>query len=413
MRLLFSSVLIAFITFINVQTASAQRNCGTEDYIRKFYHPETLRPGSVDGHQRDTVPNEIISIPVVVHLLFNTNEQNITDEQIRSQIDVLNRDYRMMNTDAINTPSAFKPFAADTRIMFCLAQVAQDGRSTKGIIRKYTSKEFFLGDDGMKYSAAGGDDAWDSKKYLNIWVCALFGRSLGYATPPGGPADKDGVVINYDVFGNTGFVRAPYDKGRTATHEIGHWLGLKHTWGDADCGSDDVYDTPRQQGSNFGCPSFPHTTSCSETVNGDMFMNFMDFTDDACMNMFTTGQKMKMRGLFALGNSRNSFLNSFACDSTLAAGGPLPDDTIPVTKPAADVQFFPNPVQVELNIIPVNDYELIGKVCMIYSIQGKMILQQTLASNKEKLNLSGLVPGIYIIKIGIGADKKIGKIIKL
>ena len=409
MRSLFSFLIV----FIIIQTASAQRNCGTEDYIRKFYKPETLRPGSVTGHDRDTVPNEIITIPVVVHLIFNTNEQNISDEQVRSQIDVLNRDYRRLNADNGNTPEAFRPFAADTRIMFCLAQVAPDGRPTKGIIHKYTTKEFFLGDDAMKYSAAGGDDAWDAKKYLNIWVCSLFGRSLGYATPPGGPADKDGVVINYDVFGNTGTVRYPYDKGRTTTHEVGHWLGLKHVWGDDNCGSDDVDDTPRQLGYNYGCPAFPHVTSCSQTVSGDMFMNFMDFTDDACMNMFTTGQKMKMRGLFALGNSRNSFLNSFACDSTLAAGAPLPDDTIPVAKKEPGIAFFPNPVQVELNIIPVNDYELTGKVCAIYSIQGKMILQQTLTSNKEKINLSVLMPGVYIIKVGIGGDKRIGKIIKL
>ena len=407
------SVFSLLVAIISIQTAVAQRNCGTEEYMRRYFKPELQKPGSANGHDRDTVPNEIISIPVVIHLLFNTNEQNISDDQVRSQIDVLNRDFRRMNVDAANTPASFKPFAADTRIMFCLAQVAPDGRSTKGIVRKYTSKEFFLGDDGMKYSAAGGDDAWDNKKYLNIWVCSLFGRSLGYATPPGGPADKDGVVINFDVFGTKGIVRYPYDKGRTTTHEVGHWLGLKHIWGDSNCGTDDVDDTPRQLGYNYGCPSFPHVTSCSQTANGDMFMNFMDFTDDACMNMFTSGQKMKMRGLFALGNSRNSFLNSFACDSTLASGGPLPDDTIPVVKPAAGIQLFPNPVQVEVNIIPVNGYELVGKVCTIFSMQGRMILQQTFSTNKEKIDLSVLSSGVYILKIGFGADKQIAKVIKL
>jgi len=407
------SVFSLLFAIISIQTAVAQRNCGTEEYMRRYFKPGLQKPGSADGHDRDTVPNEIISIPVVVHLLFNTNEQDITDAQVRSQIDVLNRDYRRMNADAVNTPAAFKNLAADTRIMFCLAQVAPDGRSTKGIIRKYTTKEFFQADDGMKYTAAGGDDAWDNKRYLNIWVCSLFGRSLGYATPPGGPADKDGVVINFDVFGTNGIIRPPYDKGRTTTHEVGHWLGLKHIWGDENCGTDDVDDTPRQLGYNFGCPSFPHITSCSETANGDMFMNFMDFTDDACMNTFTNGQKMKMRGLFALGNSRNSFLNSFACDSSLASGGPLPDDTIPVAKPEPGVQLFPNPVQSELNILPVNDYELAGKVCTIYSIQGRIIQQQTLLTNKEKIDLSRISSGVYILKIGVGADKRIAKIIKL
>lgn len=404
------SLLLAIIIGLH---AHAQRDCGTTAYTLKYFKPEIQKPGDNTGHERDTVPNEIISIPVVVHLLFNTAEQNISDDQIKSQIDVLNRDFRRMNADAVNTPNAFKSFAADTRIMFCLAQVDPHGNSTKGIVRRYTSKNFFLGDDAMKFSSQGGDDVWDSKKYLNIWVCSLFGRSLGYATIPGGPADRDGVVINYDVFGKVGFVRPPYDKGRTTTHEVGHWLGLKHLWGDANCGSDDVDDTPAQQTFNFGCPSFPRMSSCSPNSNGDMFMDFMDFTDDACMNFFTTGQKRRMRGMFALSAPRNSFLNSFACDSTLATGAPLPNDTLPVAKPAPDVQVFPNPVQTEVNFLSLNNYELAGKICSIFSMQGKLLLTKTLASNNEKINLAALQPGLYIIRIGEGVDKKTLKLIKL
>ena len=409
MKLLFS----VFFTILIGHAVQAQRDCGTTSYTMQYFKPEVQKPGNSGGRERDTIANEIISIPVVVHLLYKTSEQNITDEQIRSQIDVLNRDFRRMNMDAANTPAVFRSAATDTRIRFCLAQVDPTGHSTKGIVRKYTSNDFFQGDDGMKYSLAGGDNAWDSKKYLNIWVCTLFGRSLGYATIPGGPADKDGVVINYDVFGSTGFLRPPYDKGRTATHEVGHWLGLKHLWGDTNCGSDDVNDTPSQLSYNFHCPSFPHITSCSPNGNGDMFMNFMDFTDDVCMNMFTTGQKMKMRAMFALGGSRNSFLNSFACDSSLATGGPLPEDTLVIEKPKPDVQIFPNPVQNVLNILPVNEFELVGKNCEIFNIQGKKLLLQTFTSNKGQINLSALQPGVYILKIGIGADRKIRKIIKL
>lgn len=409
MKIAFSLLFALFI----MHDAHAQRDCGTTAYTMQYFKPELQKPGGTDGHERDTVSNEIISIPVVVHLIFNTAEQDISDEQIRSQIEVLNRDYRRLNTDASNTPSAFKSLAADTRIMFCLAQIDPNGRATKGIVRKYSTQNFFQADDGMKYASAGGDDGWDSKKYLNIWVCSLFGRSLGYATIPGGPADKDGVVINYDVFGSKGFLRPPYDKGRTTTHEVGHWLGLKHLWGDASCGTDDVDDTPSQLSYNFNCPSFPHVSSCSPNSNGDMFMNYMDFTDDACMNMFTTGQKMKMRALFALHGPRNSFLNSFACDSTLATGAPLPNDTLPVQKPTAAVQVFPNPVQNVLNLLPVNNFELAGKSCAVYSIQGNILLQKTMASNKESIDLSALNAGVYILKIGSGADKKIMKIIKL
>lgn len=399
--------------FLSIQHTYAQRDCGTTEYIKQYFQSVTQKPDDNNGHERDTVPNEIISIPVVVHVLFNTERQNISDEQIRSQIEVLNRDFRRMNADAANTPNAFKGFAADTRIMFCLAQVDPNGNATKGIVRRYTSKEFFLGDDGMKFSAAGGDDSWDSKKYLNIWVCSLFGRSLGYATIPGGPGDKDGVVINFDVFGKTGFLRPPYDMGRTATHEVAHWLGLKHIWGDTDCGSDDVYDTPSQKSYNFDCPTFPHVTSCSPNSNGDMFMNFMDFTNDACMNMFTHGQKQKMRGAFALGNPRNSFLNSFACDSTLATGGPLPNDTMPVAKPQGGIQLYPNPVQSVLNILPVNEYQLAGKTCSVYSLQGKLLIQQKMTANNEKINMSALSSGLYILKIGDGAEKMTFKVVKM
>ena len=409
MRFFFSIVL----TLGFLQPLFAQHTCGTVEYTRNYFTPVLPEPVFSRGNERDTVPNEIITIPVVIHLLYKSAEQNISDEQLLSQLDVLNRDFRRMNADAVNTPEAFRSVAADTRIMFCLAKVAPDGRPTSGIIRKFTGKDFFLLDDKMKYSAAGGDNAWDAKKYLNIWVCSLFGRNLGYATIPGGPADKDGVVINYDVFGNKGFVRPPFNKGRTATHEIGHWLGLKHLWGDMNCGDDDVTDTPRQLSYNFGCPTFPHVTGCSLTSNGDMFMNYMDFSDDACMNAFTYGQKMKMRALFALNGLKNSFLNSYVCDSSLSSGGPVPVDTMPVIKPVPGIRFFPNPVLSDLNIVPVNEYDLKGKECLVYSMEGQLLLKKTLSSNKEKLNLSNLAAGIYIIKIGSGAEKRIAKITKL
>ena len=166
-------------------------------------------------------------------------------------------------------------------------------------------------------------------------------------------------------------------------------------------------------GYNYGCPSFPHVTSCSENGNGDMFMNFMDFSDDACMNSFSNGQKKKMRSLFALGGIRNSFLNSFACDSTLASGGPIPDDTIPVAKPRPEIMLYPNPVQSEVTIQPVNDYELIGKVCSIFNVQGKRVFQQTCTSAKQKMNLSDLPSGVYILQVGTGNDKRIQKLLKL
>lgn len=359
---------------------------------------------------RDTTANETINIPVVVHVLFNTAEQNISNAQILSQLTALNNDFSNQNTDKTNRPSVFDNVAADTRIRFCLAQVAPNGKATRGIIRKQTNMAVFSADDAAKSSVRGGDDAWDSKKYLNIWVCNLGGRTLGYSSLPGSPANVDGVVIGYDVFGTVGNLRPSFNKGRTASHEVGHWLGLKHLWGDIDCGDDGADDTPKQKNYNFGCPSFPHATDCSPDANGDMFMNYMDFTDDACMNMFTIEQKKRMRALFATGNARNSFLASFACDSTLVQGGPVGGDTV-VAAPKVDVyKIYPNPAHLFTAIEYKPATDLIAKPFCIYSITGIKIMAGQLTKEKTTIALAGLAPGVYIIKIGEGKEKFTAKI---
>jgi len=406
--------IVFFISFTSA--LSAQRVCTVDEYVAKPKGTKDENKGSILlGPRRDTVSNEIITIPIVIHILYNTGQQNISNAQVISQLNALNNDFRMLNEDAVNVPAAFKTRAADSKIMFCLAQVDPNGRSTTGIIRKQTSKEYFLGDDGMKFSISGGDDAWDPTHYLNIWVCNMFGRSLGYSTVPGAPADKDGVVINWNVFGTTGIVKAPFNKGRTTTHEVAHWLGLKHIWGDDTCGNDDVDDTPSQKSYNFYCPVFPKVSNCSTDGDGDMYMNYMDLTDDACMNMFSNGQKIKMRSLFALNGSRNSFLNSFQCDSSLATGGPLPLDTIAdvKSKPPVSLQVFPNPVKNQLNIISQYDVLPDGLNCSIYDVQGKKVYELKLRLQKTQFDVSFLSPGVYFLKTGEGPAKKMFKIIKI
>jgi len=148
-------------------------------------------------------------------------------------------------------------------------------------------------------------------------VCDISGGTLGYAQFPGGSASTDGVVCDYQYFGTNGTATAPFNKGRTATHEVGHWLNLRHIWGDdgTGCtGSDQVTDTPNAAGPNYGCPAFP-TVTCSNGPNGDMFMNYMDYTDDACMFMFSSGQVSRMQALFATGGARASLLTSNGCST--------------------------------------------------------------------------------------------------
>ncbi|GIV38264.1 MAG: hypothetical protein KatS3mg033_0064 [Thermonema sp.] len=253
----------------------------------------------------------VITIPVVVHVIYSNSNENISDAQIQSQIDVLNEDFRRLNADKVNTPAEFAPYAADVEIQFVLASTDPNGNPTNGITRKASSRTQWGTNDDMKYSSKGGVDAWPTDKYLNIWVCNIGGGILGYAQFPGGPAATDGVVISPQYFGRTGYVQAPFNKGRTTTHEVGHWLNLRHIWGDGNCSVDDfVSDTPTAGGPNYGCPSYP-SKSCQNNGGwtSDQFMNYMDYVDDACMNMFSAGQKARMRALFAPGGARESFAN--------------------------------------------------------------------------------------------------------
>ncbi len=264
----------------------------------------------------------VVTIPVVVHVVWNTSAENLTAAQVQSQIDVLNADFRRLNADAANTPGAFQGVAADCEVQFCLAVRDPNGNATDGIERRQTSTTSFSTNDNVKHYNTGGLDAWPAGQYLNLWTCDLSNGLLGYAQFPGGPAATDGVVCDYAYFGTIG-AGYPFDKGRTATHEVGHWLNCYHIWGDdgTSCsGTDQVADTPNQADENYGCPAFP-TISCSNGPNGDMFMNYMDYTDDACMNLFTQGQKARMQSLFTAGGARVSLLSSQGCVPPSGGGG--------------------------------------------------------------------------------------------
>jgi hypothetical protein len=234
-------------------------------------------------------------IPVVVHVVHNTAAANISTAQIKSQIKVLNRDFQAQNPDKAKTPTPFKGLVGNARIRFDLATKDPNGNPTQGITRTHTTRPSFGTNDSVKFAALGGHDAWPRDKYLNIWVCQLRDGLLGYAQFPGGEADTDGVVILHSAFGTSGTAAAPFNLGRTTTHEVGHWLNLRHIWGDTeDCsGTDFVADTPNAAGPNFGTPNFPRI-SCSNGPNGDMFMNYMDYVDDVAMFMFTHQQVERM-----------------------------------------------------------------------------------------------------------------------
>ena len=299
-----------------------QRNCGTMQHLEflqskdpqlkvRMQDNEKKLQNWIKNNANEKLSN-IIVIPVVVHVVYNNNNENISDQQIQSQIDILNEDFRRLNADAVNTPSAFLSVSADCQIEFCLATKDPNGNSTTGITRTSTSQTSFSTNDGVKYSSSGGVNAWNTAKYLNIWVCDISGGILGYAQFPGGPSSSDGVVCDYAYFGNIGTATSPYDLGRTATHEVGHWLNLRHIWGDSNCGNDYCNDTPLHNTENYGCPSYPHLSTCSGTPI-EMTMNYMDYTDDACMNMFSQDQKTRM--IAAINTSRSGLLTSNGCSN--------------------------------------------------------------------------------------------------
>ncbi len=243
---------------------------------------------------------KLITIPVVVHVVYRTAAENVSDAQINSQIKQLNLDYRAKNPDVKNVPAAWKSLIVDANIQFALATKDPTGKKSNGITRTKTKVTEWGPDDAVKSAKQGGADAWPRDRYLNLWVCSLGQGLLGYAQFPGGAAKTDGVVILNTAFGTSGSAAAPFDKGRTATHEIGHFLNLRHIWGDRnDCsGNDFVADTPPAQAANTGKPKFPHIT-CNNGPNGDMFMNYMDYTDDDAMFMFTVGQVARMNATLA------------------------------------------------------------------------------------------------------------------
>ena len=324
-----NKITLVFMCFLLFGSLLAQqRECST---MQNLEYRKQLDPGlenrmqeieqytqtKVSQMTQNRIDGDIITIPVVVHVIYSNSNENISDAQILSQIQVLNDDFRRMNSDADNTWSQ----AADTQIQFCMATVDPNGNTTNGITRKSSTRTSWGTNDAMKSSSQGGVDPWNTSEYLNMWVCNIGGGILGYAQFPGGSAATDGVVMSPQYFGSSAggsgfYLSAPFDLGRTTTHEVGHFLNLRHIWGDGNCSADDfVSDTPTSDAANYGCAT--GHVSCGTT---DMVQNYMDYSDDSCMNLFTQGQKDRMRAILEPGGVRRSLALSDKC----SGGGTTP-----------------------------------------------------------------------------------------
>ncbi len=358
----------------------------------------------------------VITVPVVVHVVYINAAQNISDQQIYSQIAVMNQDYRLLNADTSNRPTAFDSLAADVGIEFCLATRDPNGNPTNGITRTSSTGGDFGAffqpiTEDVKTTASGGIDPWPTDQYLNIWVCNLFPGLLGYAQFPGGAAATDGVAITYTAFGTMGTVTAPSTLGRTASHEIGHYFGLYHIWGDdSDCitGTDSIADTPNASAaSSSDCQVNLNSCSNEDSYWGandpnDMVQNYMDYSNDSCMNMFTLGQKARMMSFLFSDSARYGLFNSQAGCNPLTV------------RDFSFDQFFsvhPNPTNGEVMVSYFGKWSAEMNI-EVLDITGRMVMNQQVNSYSYKLDLGTLPAGIYTVRfLGDGgvATKKIVK----
>jgi Pregnancy-associated plasma protein-A len=322
-----------------------------------------------------------VYIPVVVHVVYNDSRQNISDEQIFTQLRILDQDFTRNNPDTVNTLKIFRPIAGNANINFFLPTKDEFGNPTNGVTRTYTTHGPFANDD-LHFNDKGGKSAWSTSKYLNIWIADLADGVFGFSSPLGSDPLVVGVAIDYNFFGSIGTVSSPFNRGRTSTHEIGHWMGLNHLWGSSGgcVDDDDIADTPLQTGPSTGCDLT--RISCG---NLNMVQNFMDNSDDTCMNLFTQGQVSEMRkNLFTHGQEiiQNSTVTGVA------------------DKIEAKIEF----IQIDMEVFQLKSKQPIDLV-LVRNLVGQEFRyeQYQVGTNEVILTLSGL-SGVFIFSIWSGNE---------
>jgi PKD repeat protein len=341
--------IFVLVSFSHFSSAQNNEKCLTEiifqeeakkdpSLLRKRQEIEEQTAKYIAEQKYNKTTNAVRIIPIVFHVIHEDGSENISKAQCLDQIRILNEDFRRLNADKIKTPSAFLGLAADCNIEFRLAQKDPNGNCTDGIVRVRSS----LTNNASNTSGVKALSNWPSDKYLNFWTVrsiqpgvnqAPGTQIVGFATFPGGDANLDGIVVRHEAVGNIGTAAGAL--GRTPTHEMGHWLNLRHIWGNSNCGDDFVSDTPTQEGPNqSNCPAFPHIT-CNNGPNGDMYTNYMDYTANNCQNMFSTGQGMRMDAVL---DPTNGSRRNISSDANLVATG-TDGATVVACTPTAQFTF--------------------------------------------------------------------------
>ena len=392
--------------------AQQKKRCGTVAYMERLKTEDPTIGNAIEKTEafvqrmitenpHSGNVNSVVTIPVVFHIMYQNAAQNISQDRIVDQLATLNKDFGRTNSDTTNTPLSFRSISANTNIRFCLAQRDPNGDTTNGIIRIPVTVSGFdpLSNDKLKYTAQGGTDAWPRDQYLNIWVCNFSGSSsqiLGVSQLPGGTAATDGCSVLYTTVGGTTYpgTEPGYHLGRTLTHEAGHWLGLYHVWGDdgGGCsGTDYVADTPNQGGENYFCPTFPKTDNCSVSSPGVLFMNYLDYTDDDCMNMFTTGQSNRMNGF--LNGSRSPIKSSNGCMPPIGIEE--------LNRSLNNFSVFPNPASGVITVAFILNTKS-DVVISVSDLQGQIIFSKELkdaSSVHLPIDLVDAAPGMYHLSL--------------
>lgn len=382
--------------------AVAQKKCGTNASSHVSHQDRLSLKEKVK--KSTNRPRDIYSIPVVVHVLWRLPEQNISEAQIQSQIEVLNEDFRRMNTNYAHTPDVFKALSEDSEIEFCLSLQDPFGNATNGITRRQVTEKDIGSGANYYQTLNGGQDAWEVSRYLNVWVCEPGGDLFGFATLPGqaNPSSSDGIVIDPKYFGREGLATTsyPHHLGRTLTHEVGHYLGLIHPWGanGSNCEDDDeIDDTPPQEEGTDGCPTYPYRDICSPRSPGVMYCNFMDYSDDSCLTMFTRQQVQVMHS--TLNNFRSQLISGYGCS---------PVSTKDNSKHSWSIH--PNPVQDQLCLEGQVKSSLRIRIISSHGVAIDRIVD---FDNNSCLDISPLTKGAYWMSIEKGNFKEIIKFIKL
>ena len=412
--------LLLIGTGVYAQDETTIKRCGTLE------HMEYLKQNDPSLEQQLKEYNEVLNqwvaknpggdkaravrtIPLVFHIVYNTNAQNISDEQIMSQLKAMNEDFSRTNADASKTPAAFQSVAGNPNLQFCLAQRDPSGKATNGIVRVKTTKTGFGTEDDVKSKATGGDDAWDVTKYYNIWICNFSdSQLLGYGEFPTGQASKTfGYVGTYKYTGTTSNVQPPFNKGRTTTHEIGHCFNLKHIWGDENAcsGSDDCADTPNQAKASGGKPTYPFKDACTTTNPGIMFMNYMDYSDDDVMNMFTVGQVARM----------DAVVNNAPYNKLLTSNGCVPISTgVEEIESSYELNVYPNPTDGDFTLT-FNGVEKANYVVELRNSLGQSVYKEEvkdfIGSYSKSLNLEKYGKGVYTVNISNSKNQAVKKLI--